>query len=324
MTNPANSLKIILILSVILLTLLTGGCIRSFEEESRLHISDIAVTPEKIRSSFVDLSVISSIENRGEQSADNVSLILKAYNTKTGFLESEIEKDIESIDKGSSMDSSISITLPKRDGYDLRIVLFENDVEIAASSLQIRNLDSLPPDVSETGIEIQEMDFLVRDVEEGKVKIQTDIYLTNEGLDAGADYRMLVKAREMDTGLLADKVWTSTSSFAPDATVIRSVNLTVPDNYNYAVEVMLWDGDTIVRQGEDYVQLNPMIEIEKDTRVDTKYVDTDDFIMESADEEDYAEDTGAAMGPGFGSMTAAGSLLLAMAVFAVNRRKRND
>jgi hypothetical protein len=165
------------------------------------------------------------------------------------------------------------------------------------------------------------MDFLVRKAEGSAVKIQTDIYLTNEGLSTSENYRMLIKAREMDTHLIADKIWTSTGSFAPDATVIRSVNLTVPDNYNYVVEVLLWDGDTIIKRGEDYVQLNPMIEIDKDTELKTRYVDTEDFIVdEPVEEMDYNEKPETDMAtPGFSGLLAVCSLLIAIAIIRRNQ-----
>lgn len=81
------------------------------------------------------------------------------------------------------------------------------------------------------------MDFRVKNVENGKVFVENDIYLTNEGRETSRDFLMLVKVREMDAGRLADKVWTRTGEIRPEATVIQSVNLTMPDHYNYIVEV---------------------------------------------------------------------------------------
>lgn len=93
--------------------------------------------------------------------------------------------------------------------------------------------------MQDIGLEISEMDFKVRKVEDGKVLVESDIYMTNEGRETSSDFRTLVKVREMDAGLLADKVWIQTGEIKPEATVIRSVDLTMPDQYNYIVEVLI-------------------------------------------------------------------------------------
>jgi PGF-CTERM protein len=108
----------------------------------------------------------------------------------------------------------------------------------------------------------------------------------------------------MDARLVADKEWTSSGEIEPEETAIRSVNLTVPNGYNYVVEISVWDGNTIVNTDEDYVQLNPERVINRDQLVQNKNINTADFLME--EEEDYnwdyddvAEDTAQEETPGF-------------------------
>ena len=88
---------------------------------------------------------------------------------------------------------------------------------------------------------------------------------------------MLVKVREMDAGLLADKVWTQTGEIKPETTVIRSVNLTMPDQYNYIVEVLIWNNDTIVKRGEGYIQLSPKVKVKDRNTTETRKIQTSEF-----------------------------------------------
>jgi hypothetical protein len=158
------------------------------------------------------------------------------------------------------------------------------------------------------------MDVKVKKVEDGKVLVESDIYITNEGRETSSDFLMLVKVREMDAGLLADKVWTQTDEIKPEATVIRSVNLTMPDQYNYIVEVLIWNNDTIVRRGEGYIQLNPAVEVKDQTETESKKIQTSEFEYvdenEMVPEEEYAEE-GAT--PGF-SLFLSAVLLFSAAV----------
>jgi hypothetical protein len=53
-------------------------------------------------------------------------------------------------------------------------------------------------------------DFLVRKAAEEKVVIQSDIYVTNFGAKASQDYKLMLKATDIDSKLVADKQWSNT------------------------------------------------------------------------------------------------------------------
>ena len=92
----------------------------------------------------------------------------------------------------------------------------------------------------------------------------------------------------------------------------------MPDKYNYVVEVLVWNNDTIVKRGEGYIQLNPEIEVKDKTATETRKIQTSEF--ENADEpeivpkEEYAREGST---PGFGLLLSAVLLCLA----AVLRRR---
>jgi len=159
------------------------------------------------------------------------------------------------------------------------------------------------------------MDFRVKKVEGGKVLVESDIYLTNEGRETSKDFRMLVKVREMDAGLLADKIWTRTGEIKPEATIIQTVNLTMPDQYNYVVEVLIWNNDTIVERGEGYIQLSPIVEVKERNTTQAREIQTSEFenVVEREmipEEESTAEKEAA---PGF-SLSFSAILLCSAAI----------
>jgi hypothetical protein len=264
-------------MSVILLFASGSGCIRSFEEESYYSIKDMDISADHTGTSFVDLNVTTYIEKYQGDTEKNTSLLLKVYSTDSGLLEVQEKINLGKLNKGETTAVSQSLSLPRTGGYDIRSVLFEEEIQKGSGEIKVYNLDYLPADVQDIGIEISEMDFKVRKVEDGKVLVESDIYMTNEGRETSSDFRTLVKVREMDAGLLTDKVWIQTGEIKPEATVIRSVNLTMPDQYNYVVEVLIWNNDTIVRRGEGYIQLNPEIEVRNETATETRKIKTSEF-----------------------------------------------
>jgi len=295
----------------------SSGCLRSFEDESQIRITNMDISAKEVKSAFVDIDVTTYVENYHGDSSKNTSLLLKAFSTGTGLLEVQTQGDIGIINKGDTVSITQSLELQKEGGYRIVSVLFEEEKKKNTGEITIYNLENLPADVQDIGIEVAGMDFLVREINGSRVVIQSDLYLTNEGTGTSGNYEMLIKAREMDARLLADKVWINTGSIKPETTIIKSVNLTVPDQYNYVVEVLIWSNDTIVKRGEDYVQLKPEMTIDAGTEVKTKHIETSEFILPREDI-DYSMEYGEDAMPGFEILMAIASILL---VVLVQRRK---
>ena len=168
-------------------------------------------------------------------------------------------------------------------------MLFEEDKQVDRGSRTVYNLETLPADSKVIGLRIDGIDFIVRKAAEGKVVIQSDIYVTNFGARTSQDYQLMIKATDIDSQLVADKQWSNTGIIAPDATAIRSVNLTVPDRYNYFVDVLIWSNSTIVGQGRDYVQLNATTMLSDKQRMAFRGTNTGIFVTETAPEAAAAE-----------------------------------
>ncbi len=318
--NKSTIIRILILTSILLASTLSSGCLRSFEEESQLRITNMDISAKEVKSAFVDIDVTTYVENFHGDSSKNTSLLLKAFSTKTGLLEVQTQDDIGIIDKGDTVTITQSLKLQKEGGYRIVAVLFEEDKRKNTGEITIYSLENLPADVQDIGIEVAGMDFLVREVDGGRVVIQTDLYLTNEGTDISGNYQMLIKAREMDARLLADKEWMQTGSIKPETTIIKSVNLTVPNHYNYVVEVLIWSNDTIVKRGEDYVQLKPEMTIDIGTQVETKHIETSEFIVPPEVMEESMGYRGMPVEeePGFGILLAIASILL---VALIQRRR---
>jgi uncharacterized protein (TIGR03382 family) len=254
-----------------------SGCLKSGEDYTQLSIDTIDISASHVRSSYVDFNVTTYIENYGKIASKNTSIVLKAYDGQNGLLQKQIRAPIGSIRIGSTACISQSLELPRKGGYSIQINLYEGDTRKTTRSISVSNLESLPADVKNIGIEIGEMDFLVRNASNKKVVIENDIYFTNEGADNSSEFDVLVKARERDAQLIADKKWLKLGSIKPEKTVIRSVNLTVPDQYNYVVEVLVWSNNTVVKRGEGAVLLSPQVKLAEGERIESRSIDSGGF-----------------------------------------------
>ncbi len=318
--------KIVLLCSIIFISLTACGCLEDFEE-SRLRIGDVDISPERVTSTEVVLNVTTYIENYGDGGSGDVKLLLKAFDSASGLLVAQTTTSAGSIDKDKTLPVSQLINVEREGGYRIDVVLFEDEKRLRLRTVQVYGIGDLDPNVYDIGLKIQEMDFLVKNVTGSRVVIGVDIYLTNEGDSTSEDLSMLIKAREADAGLLADKVWISTGNIKRETTIIRSCDISVPDDYNYIIEVLIWKNDTIVERGEGVVQLNPTRTIPKDEEIVSSDIRVRDFMEEAAEMEEmeYGRTGGVptkAKTPGFTSAMTGVAVMIA--IFMLIRIRRND
>jgi PGF-CTERM protein len=270
------ALPVILLLCLAALVV-SAGCLK----ESAVTVSSITVGAQNVTGADVTLNVTSEVQNTYGVSSGVSRVQLKAYDMGSGLVVAEQTDDTGYLGIRGSGSISQTIVLPRKGSYRLVSTVFENGQRKGQGELIVYNLERLTPDIQETGLAISDIDFLVKKVSGDHVNIQTDVYFTNDNRAASGPFEIEVKAKEEDARLLADKQRASVESIQPDATRVSSVTLSVPDQYNYVVEVLVWKNDTIVKRGEGNVRLRPGMQVDKDTQFVTKQIETSKFVQDS-------------------------------------------
>ncbi len=295
---------------------LSAGCLK----ESRLAITGMDVGADTITTSTVWLNVTTAVTNQFGFGNGDLTFSLKAYDTGTGLMAAERSDRAGGIGKGQTARISQQVALPRSGSYRLAVTIFEGQSQKAEGEITVRNLERLPADRDRAGVEIQDIDFIVKGVSNGRATIESDIYFTNEGTGPSAAYDVEVRAREMDAHLIADKQWTKIESMKPEATTIKGVDLSVPDQYNYVVEVLLWQDQVIMKRGEGSVLLRPGSTLSGGEYFVTKKIETSRFIAETPlPEQPKSAGTGPRT-PGFGILPALAALAALGGTFVFRRR----
>jgi hypothetical protein len=273
----SEKMAILVLCTVLSGAILTAGCLR----ESQLAITNMDVGADSVAASSVRLNVTTSVTNQFGFGNGDLTFSLKAYDTDTGLLAAEKVDRAPGLGKGETARVSQQVDLPRSGSYRLAVTVFEGQMQKAEGEITVRNLERLPTDRDRVGVAIQDIDFIVKGVSNGRATIECDIYFTNEGSDPSLAYDVEVRAREMDAHLIADKQWTRIDPVQPEATVIKGVDLSVPDQYNYVVEVLLWQNQVIMKRGEGTVLLRPGATLSGGEYFVTKKIETSQFIAET-------------------------------------------
>jgi hypothetical protein len=180
-------------------------------------------------------------------------------------------------------------------------------------------------------VTLNNIDFTVGGVSAGKVSIKSDIYLENKGPDVSDNLKLIVKAREANSNLIADKTNAETGTIINETTAVKTVQLVVPDEYNYMVVVELWRGETMINTWEKPVLLAPTKTVPKESVEKKMNLEVSKFVREGGSSPgiaakpvegmapQYADGNAGAMPkePGFEIIAA---ILALMVVFMLRRR----
>jgi len=275
--NHIHAALPVVLLIVLAVLAASAGCLK----ESSVAVTDITVGADKVTGAEVILNVTTEVQNIRGVSTGISHVQLRAYDTTSGLVVAEQTRDAGFLGVRGTGFVTQAITLPRTGSYRLVSTVFENGQRKGEGEKTVYSLERLTPDVQEIGLSITDIDFLVKKVAGDRATIQTDIYFTNDNRVPSGAFDIEVKAKEEDARLLADKQRAHIESIQPDATRVSSVSLSVPDQYNYVVEVLVWKNDIIVKRGEGYVRLRPGMMVKNDTQFVTKKIETSQFIGES-------------------------------------------
>lgn len=264
---------------VLVLTVLSAGCLK----ESRLGIQGMNVGADEVGTARTLLNVTTEIVNHQGFSRGETRVRLQAFSTGTGLIEAERTDPVAGIGWGGSRSVTQTLDLPRSGSYRLVSTVFEGEREKARGEITVYNLERLVPDSEQSLLSIGDIDFIAKKVSGDSVELQADISVTNEDTSGSGPFEIEVKAKELDAHLVADKQRVTVDSIPPGKTVVPGVRLTVPDQYNYSMEVLFWRNGTIIKRGEGTVQLRPGSRLPAGEEFVTRKIETSKFVQSDGD-----------------------------------------
>ena len=199
----------------------------------------------KVTASTATFSVAVYLDHYGGNSS-NSTLVIKVIDSDTGLLMEEVLSPIPEVEGEKTVKITNKISVTREGGYEIKLIVFDRDRMMESGSVFINGLEALTPEIRDVGVRIRDIDFLIRNVSEGKVKVETDIYVENTRDSSSPELKILVKAVQAESNIVADSVWINASSLRPESTAIRKAVITVPESYNYVIEAVFWNGDVMV------------------------------------------------------------------------------
>lgn len=252
---------------------------KPYQPPSYLTIREVDVKPLDITDSFVDINITAYLNHAGGKT-NNASMIVRAINRDAGLLINQGSTSIPETEFDKTILTYQNLRIDRDKNYELRIFLFDNGSVQDSGTISVQGISILTPKSKDNKIVLNNIDFIVSGVDTSRVSINPDIYLENTGPEISKNLKLIIKAREADSNLLADKTTSETGEIKSEATIIKTVQLKVPDKYNYMVVVELWNGDILTNSWEKPVLLAPTKTLPKESQEKKVNIEVSKFVRE--------------------------------------------
>jgi hypothetical protein len=322
------SVRTMLVTSLIFVSILAGGCLREYDTTS-LAINDVDISAHVIDDDTAQLSIITYVSNSGKTSGE-VEIQAKAYNLGTNLLMADEKISMGNIRKDRTQNGTVELKIPITGNYRIEVILYENGGQMTSGSATISGLESLLTSPKHSYINIRDVDVAMLSRGDTTTILKVSTFLDNYGRSDSSPLTALVKLRDARTNLIGQSGNINVGVVKADTTVVKDIELEMPKDRDYRVEVMIFENDRIITEYGVSFFMAPDSQGSEDVVTKTRSVSTTEtitteFVMPAPTQTPPYDvyrtgDYGAPMMNGFGIIGAM-SGLIAVAVILRRRKK---
>lgn len=270
----------------------------------------------------VTLHVDSRMRHRGGP-AENVTMLLRAVDDDSGMLVSTVRTDLGTLADSREYNASAAITVPREGGYELHTLVYVDGERRESSRQHVSGVGTLVPEYAQSDVEfrlspgfrtpIPPILYSIERVRNNRTTLEVTPWLTNTGDDPAGSFELIVLARQSDSNIVADRATARIDEIPAGRTVRPTLDLTVPDDYNYRLDAMLQRDGVVVASRTVAASLDPTETVPENETTRDVGLETSDFEQEPPAATEAPRETPARTpgqsGPGFGVGAAVVALL---------------
>ena len=297
-----------------------------------VEIRETSIAPGAVTGSTATLEVETRLSHDGNPS-ENVTVLLRAIDAESGMRVATREIRVETL-RGDRETAVVgNVTVPREGGYRIESIVFRDGARVDTGGKQVEGVGTLKPAYATTpvefhqygggGAELPVIEYSVANVENNRSTLSVAAHLTNTGDAPAGDLRVVFKARQSDSNVVAAERSVDVGRIRPGRTASPTASITVPDGYNYYLDATLWKDGVIVGTARDVANLNPTETLSADETTRETGFEASDFegdggkpTYRDGGETRTANDGGQ---PGFG---VAAALLALCAALAITIRRK--
>lgn len=308
------------------------------EPPGRIDIAEVTIAPGGVSGETATLSVDTRLRHRGGPS-ENVTVEVRATRLETGLVEATRRIDVGTLRDAQEVSVVGNVSVERAGGYRIETIVYQDGRRVEEGGKEVRGVGALQPAYARSSVEFHRfgrgagglpvIEFTIADVRGNRTTLDVSTYLSNTGDDPAGGLRLVLKARQSDSGIVANEAIVEVGEIEPGRTATPSASLTVAGGYNYYLDAVLWKDGVIVGTARAAANLDPRetVSVNQTTReIGLKVSDFERGEETGGTEREPEAETPTPMPaeggqPGFG----VGAALAAIALLAIGllRRRRS-
>ncbi|WP_318568602.1 DUF7490 domain-containing protein [Salinigranum marinum] len=281
-----------------------------------VRIAETTIAPGTVSGETTVLHVQTRLDHRGNPTP-NVSVRFRATDAESGFVAATETVEVGTLDEDGETPVETNLTVEREGGYRVEATVFRDGERIGSGGKTVSGLDALTPAYARTSVGFTDSEalppvsFSVGSVDGDRTTLDLSATLTNRGNDASDDLRVQVVLRQADSNIVAARSEAAVGTIRPGRTETVDTQVTVPSEYNYYIDAVLWKDGVVVDTARSVANLDPTERISVNETEREVELRVEDF-SESDDERPRPEATEArtvsTSAPGFGVGVAVAAL----------------
>lgn len=289
----------------------------------RVDIRDVAISPGTISGETAELVLQARLANYGPR-AENLTIEFRAVALESGLLEATTRVPVEPIEGEREVVANGSLRVTRAGGYELGSIVYHEGRRLEAATRRVTGIEALKPPATESTVEFHRfqtdqpaIEYTIASTDNETATLAVTTYLTNTGDESAGDLRLVVKARQAESGIVADSTSVHVGEIEPGRTAIPTAELHVPGNYNYYLDAQLWAAGVIVGEARSAANLDPVETVSVDETRREVELEVGDFEADRPSRREQPRATATSGQPGF---TAGAAVLAVLVGWFLKRR----
>lgn len=288
-------------------------------ERGHVRIDGIDIATGHVSGESAELRTSVWLVNRGG-TAEDLNLSVRVHDADSGLLVDTTGGPVPTVEGDRDLSVTRNVTVPREGDYRLEAVLSRDGVRVDRARTRIAGLGALEPDYLSSSVGFHRfpglpaIQYEVEAAAGNAVRLSAVAFVTNGGSGAtdADDLTLVIRARQNESGIVAAEGRTAIERLGSGETAAPSVDLTVPDGYNYYLDAYLWRGDVLVATEQGTATLDPTRTIRPNRTRESVDLDVEDFERRSSIDRQATNDTAGAEEEGqagFVAVVAAAALI---------------
>jgi len=258
----AVALLVVVVLAAFVPGFLSAPAPDTDEPPARFDVAEMTLAAGEVTGETATLETTVFLRHRGG-AADNVSVVARATDSDSGLVVDTTRRELGTVDGGGEREVPLAVTVPREGGYEVTTLLYVDGKRVDAARASVSGVGALTPPYAESSVGFHEfarrpsVEYRVESVEGDRATLNVSSYLTNGGDDPESGLRLVVTARQADSNVVADRTEVRVGSVAPGRTAATDARVTVPDGYDYYLDMTLWRDGVVLESTRAVANLDP-------------------------------------------------------------------